>query len=680
MLKTFQLNRNQKVRHSSMDSRNLVITSLGSYSEPQYASQGTNGKMKIITGLASKCAKNNSDYFSSSPDIGGISLRSYYNIQTKELVTKHPPRKQSVDPVVFPVLTSELLIIQQSKIALYEAYNSKKKNLRNKYLSFAVSPFGKNKKKYLPKIEKILFKEACKNKEWLSMSMPRILNSLHNSLCRSNGIEVKCPLDAHVTYKYCLGPGNNSKLLKQCLSQRWWWVRVPMSESDSANFVWTQWRDQKFLNSLNSLVKAKLQKETMEKVKIVNEVVFRTSPHSGTSQKIVDISELGFEKITQSDSFTRIKALSVNFSQDFQVHNKIDYNFLLSNKKALFYNLKQYYGALELEVFDYVPVTFHVQGESDKEFLNFVKFFQSLSTEKLWILKPGENTNRGNGIVVVSSVDEVRQEMKKSTCPGSHTFILQKYIEKPFLINKRKFDIRCYALLTSINGVIQCYYYEEGYLRTSSKKYNTADTSDLFIHLTNDAIQKKSENYGKFEHGNKLTYKDLQKYLNLYYPSENLNFEEKIVPKLKSIIKDTVQSVFLKLDPFKRAHTFEVFGYDFLIDESFKPWLIEVNTNPCLELSCSHLARLIPAMIDNALRISIDPLFPEPLFGSRRALPLVSNKFELIFHSLVDGLELVEKLKEKNSLSQIQEINPLIIEDICEDIEGHFESESEENI
>ena len=33
------------------------------------------------------------------------------------------------------------------------------------------------------------------------------------------------------------------------------------------------------------------------------------------------------------------------------------------------------------------------------------------------------------------------------------------------------------------------------------------------IHLTNDAVQKKSDDYGKFEAGNKLSYLDFQKYL-----------------------------------------------------------------------------------------------------------------------------------------------------------------------
>jgi len=49
----------------------------------------------------------------------------------------------------------------------------------------------------------------------------------------------------------------------------------------------------------------------------------------------------------------------------------------------------------------------------------------------------------------------------------------------------------------------------------------------------------------------------------------------------------------------------KVFGYDFMIDEDMKPWLIEVNTNPCLELSCPYLARLIPSMIENAVKFSI---------------------------------------------------------------------------
>ena len=48
------------------------------------------------------------------------------------------------------------------------------------------------------------------------------------------------------------------------------------------------------------------------------------------------------------------------------------------------------------------------------------------------------------------------------------TYILQSYIEKPFLYNNRKFDIRHYMMLTSVNGILKAYWYKEGYIRTSS--------------------------------------------------------------------------------------------------------------------------------------------------------------------------------------------------------------------
>ena len=94
-----------------------------------------------------------------------------------------------------------------------------------------------------------------------------------------------------------------------------------------------------------------------------------------------------------------------------------------------------------------------------------------------------------------------------------HTLIVQKYIDKPLLINKRKFDIRVFAMLTCFNGIIRGYYYEDGYLRTSSKEYSTSKLKNRFVHLTNDAIQKHCNDYGRFENGNKLTYKEFQDYI-----------------------------------------------------------------------------------------------------------------------------------------------------------------------
>ena len=59
-------------------------------------------------------------------------------------------------------------------------------------------------------------------------------------------------------------------------------------------------------------------------------------------------------------------------------------------------------------------------------------------------------------------------------------------------------------------------------------------------------------------------------------------------------------------------HTFEILGYDFMLDEDFKVYLIEVNTNPCLETTCPLLQKLISDLVDSGLRIALDPLYPPP--------------------------------------------------------------------
>lgn len=46
-----------------------------------------------------------------------------------------------------------------------------------------------------------------------------------------------------------------------------------------------------------------------------------------------------------------------------------------------------------------------------------------------------------------------------------------------------------------------------------------------------------------------------------------------------------------------RKYCFEVFGYDFLIDQELNVWIIEVNTNPCIEESSDILKVYLPRML-----------------------------------------------------------------------------------
>ncbi len=66
------------------------------------------------------------------------------------------------------------------------------------------------------------------------------------------------------------------------------------------------------------------------------------------------------------------------------------------------------------------------------------------------------------------------------------------------------------------------------------------------------------------------------------FPDLQLSVRDHFVPRMKDLIIDSILSVKTQLNPNKRKNVFEIFGYDFLIDEDFRVWLIEVNTNPYL--------------------------------------------------------------------------------------------------
>lgn len=73
-----------------------------------------------------------------------------------------------------------------------------------------------------------------------------------------------------------------------------------------------------------------------------------------------------------------------------------------------------------------------------------------------------------------------------------------------------------------------------------------------------------------------------------------------------------------------------------------KPFLIEANSNPCLEVDGSVLGKIIPSMIENTFRIAIDPIFPPPFSDIAKmnkfnpSNSFEQNKFELIYDSLTE--------------------------------------------
>ena len=127
--------------------------------------------------------------------------------------------------------------------------------------------------------------------------------------------------------------------------------------------------------------------------------------------------------------------------------------------------------------------------------------------------------------------------------------------------------------------------------------------------MTNDAVQKQSQDYGRFEAGNKISYSDFDK---LLMRERDVSFYNKLLPQIKNRVADVFKAGGKKLIGEVRSdyNGFEWLGLDFMIDDDMNLTLIEVNTNPCLETqSCILLQRLVPQMLDQSMKIAVDPFF-----------------------------------------------------------------------
>eukprot|EP00347_Sterkiella_histriomuscorum_P006796 403351400 len=424
-----------------------------------------------------------------------------------------------------------------------------------------------------------------------------------------------------------------------------------------------------------------------------------------------DMTQVQWEETSNYDSLFNFKwqPFSSGLKYDFlskyglkQMVNHIQGHENLTTKDLIFSNMKQYCDKVNLNVFDFLPLTFILDFKSDQLYeqldifkgvfriieqnihlstneltskiqnlqaqydrkayksQNCFKLLQSSHDYKnLWLLKP-TGLNRGRGIHIFKSLEELKQilndfyDVKLSSQQSpikeqqkkiqnqqvesqqeelevgqnnkqviekfkSYGFVVQKYIEKPLLFKNRKFDLRVWAL---INYDMKCYVFKQDI--NNQLIISKGMLYKIYVHLTNNAIQKNSDNYGKFEDGNQISLKELAVTIisfgqliiqdNLSEQPQNkqgLSGDEiklMLEDQYKSLILHSLKAVKNKLK-FQK-HTFELVGYDFIVDEDLQSYIIEVNTNPCIEESSGLLKMLLPRMIDDMFKLTIDTIFP----------------------------------------------------------------------
>jgi hypothetical protein len=371
----------------------------------------------------------NDFYLSLSVKISRSKLKkfipSFNNISSDESLTymKHEPlsikgvefstiprKKNKFQPSLLPKLddslvtkygkplTDKLLKKNSSKTTILQ----RKEAQSEKPAPKQISPL---KSKILTKVS---YKEAARLQEWSTISKPELEKIWRNLICASNGV---LPPTAGV-FKYFIGRGNNSSLIKKLMQSRSWWTQT--EDPAEANFVWTQWKDKSFIQTLAKCPSSERQIDSS----LIPSTSFQVPVRINNNYRQVDLSELGLHRIKSSLSYAAVQTTS---SPILKLYNKLEFNQHLSNKKGLFRSLKRFYEAKGKKLFDHHPITFHIKsGEEDPEFLKFLEVFHKHEKMKkrkkcknLWIVKPGENSNRGNGIQVVKTLSVISPQNPK---------------------------------------------------------------------------------------------------------------------------------------------------------------------------------------------------------------------------------------------------------------------------
>ena len=394
-------------------------------------------------------------------------------------------------------------------------------------------------------------------------------------------------------YYYLILPGNNSKLIEKCILTRPNWEKISdPSNLSSCNLIWT---------ALSQEINFTLHGETS-----LSQIINHFECHNEISNK-----RNLFVNLLRYCEYNRINLFSfypvtiiLNFKQEF-------FKEQIEGFKQLYYDIPSLLEDNTKE--DEKPKTY-----TDYFRVNLVK--RVGSTQKMvipksnyigknvWLLKR-INLNRGREIRVLSDIGTILNEIETSKKENKFNYlIIQKYIEAPFLYNRRKFDIRIWVLFTFISKTykFEVFVFKEGHLKACSETFNL-DSDDLYVHLTNYSVQKYNKNFSKIEIGNEISFETFQKELDKR--GDGKNFKKDVLPKIIKIIAISANASKNKINILSRKNCFEIFGYDFILDKNFEPFLLEINTNPGLEISSPLIEMLVPRMIDDAFRLTIDEFF-----------------------------------------------------------------------
>ena len=280
--------------------------------------------------------------------------------------------------------------------------------------------------------------------------------------------------------------------------------------------------------------------------------------------------------------------------EDWQFYNHFPGMWRIAHKVELVRNYDRMQKALP-EIYNFHPKSFILPFQLSDMKTHFAGIPKR--AKRTFIIKPDKGA-QGKGIFMIQDLDDISDYTESA--------VAQEYIS-PLLIDGFKFDLRIYVLVTSVDP-LRLYIHREGMARFCTEKYSPPRARNLehcYAHLTNFSLNKKSAN---FTENSKRSLTSVMRSIR----EQTKISTDGIMDEIDRIIRLTL----ISNQPLLSAnyHTsikstdgksrlFEILGFDILLDDQGKPWLLEVNSMPSLSCGSPFDTELKSSVINGALKI-----------------------------------------------------------------------------
>jgi tubulin--tyrosine ligase len=282
--------------------------------------------------------------------------------------------------------------------------------------------------------------------------------------------------------------------------------------------------------------------------------------------------------------------------------------YLLKNPNSILKDRVPETYIFELDHADYLDEALNECFEVENE----LKANETRDKQVKFILKPSL-ANRAAEILIFNK----RSQLEDKFSPVSDSdddedgvmdlreWVIQRYIDNPCLLDScgsRKFHLRVYVLAV---GDLKVFVYENILALFCQKSYDSS-SDELSSHITNTCFQYKNENFNEAD--------CVKEFWSLVFDARDASNDRKLKNQIFDQIKSCVSELFsclycekIVFQPVTNA--FELYGFDFLVDDRFNAYFLEANAFPDFKQTGSKLNDLIATLFYQTISVCVDPHF-----------------------------------------------------------------------